>query len=73
MMTLFKTWYTVLIASAQKYLRRLISFIMVLANSSKTLFFLSTTPFLLGICIGCIVAKTNILVCVVATNVPTCG
>ena len=27
---------------------------------------------LLGICIGCIVAKTNIHVCVVGTNVPTC-
>jgi len=26
----------------------------------------------LGICIGCIIAKTNILVCVVGTNVPTC-
>jgi len=26
---------------------------------------------LLGICIGCIVAKTNIHVCVVGTNVPT--
>jgi len=26
-----------------------------------------------GIYIGCIVAKTNILVCVVGTNVPTCG
>ena len=25
----------------------------------------------MGICIGCIVAKTNILVCVVGTNVPT--
>jgi len=25
----------------------------------------------LGICIGCIVAKTNIYVCVVGTNVPT--
>jgi len=27
---------------------------------------------LLGICIGCIVAKTNILLCVVGTNVATC-
>jgi len=27
---------------------------------------------MLGICIGCIVAKTNIHVCVVGTNVPTC-
>jgi len=27
---------------------------------------------LLGICIGCIVPKTNIHVCVVGTNVPTC-
>jgi len=27
---------------------------------------------LLGICIGCIVAKTNIHVCVVRYNVPTC-
>jgi len=26
---------------------------------------------MLGICIGCIVAKTNIHVCVVGTNVPT--
>ena len=25
-----------------------------------------------GICIGCIVAKTNILMCVIGTNVPTC-
>jgi len=28
---------------------------------------------LLGICIAFIVAKTNILVCVVGTNVLTCG
>ena len=27
---------------------------------------------MLDICIGCIVAKTNIHVCVVGTNVPTC-
>jgi len=27
---------------------------------------------MLSICIGCIIAKTNIVVCVVGTNVPTC-
>jgi len=32
---------------------------------------LMTNQKMLGICIGCIIAKTNILVCVVGTNVPT--
>jgi len=37
------------IASAQKYLGRLVSFNKVLVISSEALFFLSTTPFCCGV------------------------
>lgn len=48
MITLFNIWHAVLITSAQKYLGRLISFIIVLTNSSNTRFLHSTTSFCYG-------------------------
>jgi len=44
-------------------------FVYVITNTNL----INNSTIVLGICIGCIVAKTNILVCGVGTNVPKCG